>query len=142
MQLFLERFSRPSLTILKENEIVEFQAIDNLVLIAYLPPSSPLKSTFTKVAKKLSSKYTFGLVESPDLPTAKDGNVLSSIVAYKREEGEFGAFKGESGSSDGLEKQLERWIEESSKPLIGEFNRKSEMGHLKVIMLLENFKML
>jgi hypothetical protein len=132
MHLFLKRSARPSLTKLEEKDIVPFQASDNIVFIAYLPPSSPIGTTFAKLAIKHASKYTFGIVESEDLPTAKDGTVLSSIVAYKREEGEFGAFKGESGDITGLDAQLERWVDEVSKPLIGEFNRKSEMGYLKV----------
>lgn len=132
MHLFLKRSTRPSLTKLEEKDLVPFQASDNIVFIAYLPPSSPISTTFTKLADKHSSKYTFGILESEDLPTGKDGNVLSSIVAYKREEGEFGAFKGEDGDMKGLDAQLEKWVDDVSKPLIGEFNRKSEMGYLKV----------
>lgn len=120
---FMKRATLPTVSTLDRSNITAFTSIDETVFIAYtLPGDKALKSTFTELATRYHDKYTFGIATE-----TADSMTLPSIVCHQMREGEEKVFSAQA-SIDALEK----FIEETTAPIIGEFTRRNEMKYMKV----------
>lgn len=85
-----------------------------------------VKSTFATIATRNSGKYAFGIVSDASLAKA-DNLPFPSIVCYRSDEGEKEILPGKPSINE-----LQRFVETSTEPLIGDMTRRNELKYLKV----------
>ena len=124
---FMNRVTLPTVSTLDQGNITAFKSVDETVFIAYVPPGEEaFKSIFTELAARYHDKFTFGIVTDTSLMTT-DSMTLPSIVCHRGKEGEQEVLSAQP--SIGV---LEKFIEEATAPIIGEFTRRNEMKYMKV----------
>jgi len=124
---FLHRVTSPTVSLLNQENITSFITSDETVFIAYISPENHhLHNTYTALATKYHSQYSFGLSTSFQL--AKSASLsIPSIVCIRPNEGEQEVLSGEARLD-----QIEKFIETATAPIIGEFTRRNEMKYMKV----------
>jgi len=123
---FIFRSTLPPISTLDSKNRTSFESIDSTVFIAYLHPSdTSLKSAFATLAARYHLQYTFGMSF-----TEPRNNITSlpSIVCYKPNEGETEVLS--LSPQAGID-EIEKFMEASTAPLIGEITRRNEMKYLK-----------
>ncbi|KAG9239732.1 thioredoxin-like domain-containing protein [Amylocarpus encephaloides] len=117
---FVQRSSRPVISVVDVNNLTEFQSIDTVVFILVIPnPDHEVKATFTRVATQYHSSFSFGVRVGPP-------NYKAHVLCYKSHEDELEVFTGPLNPT-----AIEGFVKEASLPLVGQLTRRNEMKYLK-----------
>ncbi|KAF2971518.1 hypothetical protein GQX73_g2071 [Xylaria multiplex] len=115
---FLKRAVRPTITVLDEEKIGNFQSVDDAVLIARINPRDEHVATaFNKIASQFQDRASFGSLDTAGTTT---------VECYNNKDGQKFTLS-DLAAVDALSKLVESCI----APLIGELTRANEMKYLQ-----------
>lgn len=115
---FLKRAVRPTITVLDEEKVANFQSVDETVLVAHMNPRDEhIVTAFKIMASRFRDRASFGSVDTAGTTT---------VTCYNnRDEQKFTL--SDLSAIDALSKLFES----CTTPLIGEFTRANEMKYLQ-----------
>ncbi|KAI1124157.1 thioredoxin-like domain-containing protein [Nemania abortiva] len=115
---FLTRAVRPAITVLDEKKSVNFQSVDDTVIIARINPrDGHLTTAFKTIASQFRDRASFGSLDTAGATT---------VACYNnRDEQKF------TLSDFAAINALPKLVESCMTPLIGEFTRANELKYLK-----------
>ncbi|KAJ4294628.1 hypothetical protein N0V90_008319 [Kalmusia sp. IMI 367209] len=120
IQSFVTKHQLPTLTHIEPKDLGMFKKIDDVVIVAYLPPDQDERlEVFRSIAINHHEDFVFGYVT--DLKSAEKERVeISTIVCYKNSDHDNKVLKGYLTEAD-----VDNFLETATKTLIGEFSERN-----------------
>lgn len=111
---FVSRLKRPVVSEITADDLTGFKTADETVFLAYIAPTDDeAQRVFAEVAKRYYEEFTFGLATGD--AEALAAVTLPKVVCYKPVDGDSVSFTSFDNSGE-----LDSWVKEASRPVIGE----------------------
>lgn len=110
----MSRLKRPVVSEITADDLTGFKTADETVFLAYIAPTDDeAQRVFAEVAKRYYEEFTFGLATGD--AEALAAVTLPKVVCYKPVDGDSVSFTSFDNSGE-----LDSWVKEASRPVIGE----------------------
>lgn len=117
---------RPVVSEVTGDELSRFKIADETVFVAFLDPEGgEAQTTYADVAQRYYEEFTFGLTAPGVEPPT--GIVPPAVVCYKPVDGDTVSF-----TSFEKPAELDNWVKEASRPVIGELTAANQQRLLDV----------
>ena len=130
---FVARLRRPVVSQVTAEDLNEFKKCDETVFVAFIDPTDEeAQRAYADVAQRYHEEFTFGLaasgVETPG------GMTAPAVVCYKAVDGDSVSFTSFDKSGE-----LDTWVKDASRPVIGELTPHNHQRFLDVGLPLTDY---